>query len=120
MEFDVVGLLEQMTEMAMKKAVISAVDNSGAPDKDIDVFKRTINVFEKHGIGMFDALDIIKELAEALSEPDKKTTDYVCNHCGKKFNKTYPGIESILAYHLETEHANEIESIVIEDNFKEE
>ena len=120
MEFDTNGIIDQFLDMIAEKSFDRIINNSDLTEKQIESVKKVVKVFTDNGISSVKALKIIHELGEVLSDYDEKTTVYVCNHCGKKFDKTYPNIESILSYHLETEHTNEIESIIIEDNFKEE
>lgn len=120
MEFDTNGIIYQFLDMIAEKSFDRILNDSDLTEKQAESIKKVLKVFTDNGVSTIKALKIIQELGEALSDYDEKTTVYVCNHCGKKFDKTYPNIESILSYHLETEHANEIKSIVIEDNFKEE
>ncbi len=120
MEFDSNGIIDQFFDMLAEKSFDRIIDNSDLTEKQAESVKKVLKVFTDNGISTIKALKIIHELGEALKGSAEKTTDYVCNHCGKKFDKAYPNIESILAYHLETEHANELESSVIEDNFTEE
>lgn len=120
MEFDINGIMDQFFDMLVEKSFDNILNGSDLNKEQVEVIRKVLKVFTDNGVPTLKALKIIDELGKALKGSAEKTTDYVCNHCGKKFDKTYPNIESILAYHLETEHANEIESSVIEDNFTEE
>lgn len=127
MEIDSNGIIDQFFDMLAEKSFDRIINNSDMTEKQAESVKKVLKVFTDNGISTIKALKIIHELGEVLSDYDKKTTVYVCNHCGKKFDKTYPNIESILCYHLETEHAGEVKDVlyfdssdVIENNFKEE
>ncbi len=120
MEFDINGIMEQFFDMLVEKSFDNILNDSDLNKKDVEIVKKTLKVFADNGVPTLKALKIIDDIKNALEASAEETTDYVCKHCGKKFDKTYPNIESILSYHLETEHADELESSVIEDNFTEE
>ena len=118
MKINLENFLNQLGDMVIDDMLDDiCVDMS---DKDAMILKKSLDVFAKYNIPKMNAIHIILELGKVADLDVKKPTKYVCDHCGKEFDKYFPNIESVMAYHLETEHINEIESSVIEDNFTEE
>lgn len=123
MEFDMDELIKQISDMA-----IDSMLNSLPKDDKTPIIKKTLDIFSKYGVCKMNALLIAKELAELFESEgsnDKQTTHmYVCKYCCKKFDKSFENIESVLAYHMQTEHPDEAlfkpTCDLIEDSFTEE
>ena len=118
MKINIENFFNQLSDMVIDDMLDEVF--VGMPDKDVAILKKSLDIFAKYNIPKMTAINIMLELGKITDLDVKKPTKYVCDHCGKEFDKYFPNIESVMAYHLETEHINEIESSVIEDNFTEE
>lgn len=120
MEIDMENFIIQLGDMFIDSTIKSLFKT--LPESDALFIKKSLDVFTKYGVPKITALNIIVELGNLGNSATKKTTKYVCDHCGKKFDKNFPNIESVMAYHMQTEHADELDDTIelIDNNFTEE
>lgn len=119
MKFDTSELFKQMGDMAMDDILSSLPDDNG----DAQMIKKYLEIFSKHGVSKLVGFSILKDIAELSADGDRIATKYVCKHCGKRFDKDFEHIESVLAYHMQSEHADRVffnNDSLIEDHFTEE
>lgn len=121
MKIDMENFINQLSDMFIDSTIEPLFKT--LPESDALVIKKSLDVFTKYGVPKITALNIIFELGNiGDSATKKKPTKYICNHCGEKFDKDFPNIESVMAYHVQTEHPDELDDTIdlVDDNFTEE